>query len=171
MNFPRVRSILAALVLSILLLTTACAQKAPGRFDQVQQETSQQKRGQAVAKDSTQGSEFNKFFPSDADGYQRVFTQEKKGFAEAKLKKDGQDLAVMAISDTTSLPTAAAKFANSTQKISGYPAVELGSTQTAVLVDNRYQVKVLSRNPAFTASDREAWLKKFDLSGLARVKT
>ncbi|MGB3639519.1 MAG: hypothetical protein WBA39_18370 [Rivularia sp. (in: cyanobacteria)] len=171
MNFPRVRSILAALLLSILLLTTACAQKAPSRFDQVQQESSQQKKGQAVAKNATQGSEFNKFFPSASDGYQRVFTQEKKGFAEAKLKKDGKDVAVMAISDTTSLPSAAAKFDKSTKKISGYPALEVGKTQTAVLVDNRYQVKVLSRDSSFSASDREAWLNKFNLSGLARVKS
>ncbi|MEA5596263.1 hypothetical protein [Rivularia sp. UHCC 0363] len=170
MNFPRARRILAALLLSIILLTTACAQKAPGRFDQVQQESSQQKKGQAIAKDATQGSEFNKFFPSASGGYERVFTQEKKGFAEAKLKQDGKDVAVMAISDTTSLPSAAAKFTNSTKKISGYPAVEVGSTQTAILVDNRYQVKVLSRSPSFTATDREAWLQKFNLNGLSRLK-
>jgi len=171
MKFPRVSRILAALVLSLLLLTTACAQKAPSRFDQAQQESSQQKKGQAVAKDATQGSEFNKFFPAASDGYQRVFTQEKKGFAEAKLKKDGKDVAVMAISDTTSNPTAAKKFDKSTKQISGYPAVEVGKTQTAVLVDNRYQVKVLSRDSSFTPSDREAWLKKFNLSGLASVKS
>jgi hypothetical protein len=33
-------------------------------------------------------------------------------------------------------------------------------------VGDRYQVKVLSRDQAFTASDREAWLQKFDLNGL-----
>ncbi|MEM9924240.1 MAG: hypothetical protein AAF915_10905 [Cyanobacteria bacterium P01_D01_bin.50] len=171
MKLPRVSRILAALVLSLLLLTTACAQKAPSRFDQAQQESSQQKKGQAVAKNATQGSQFNKFFPSAGDGYQRVFTQEKKGFAEASLKKDGKEVAKLAINDTTSNPTAAKKFDKSTKKISGYPSVEVGKTQTAVLVNNRYQVKVLSRNPSFTASDREAWLKKFDLSGLARVKS
>ncbi|MEB3218803.1 MAG: hypothetical protein VKN72_21555 [Nostocales cyanobacterium 94392] len=170
MNFPRVYKILAALLLSIVLLTTACAQQAPGRFDQVQQESSQQKKGQAVAKDATQGSEFNKFFPQASDGYQRVFTQEKKGFAEAKLKQDGKDVAVMAISDTISLPSAAAKFSNSTRKISGYPALEVGNTQTAILVSDRYQVKVLSRSPSFTATDRETWIKKFNLSGLSRLK-
>ncbi len=170
MNFSRTRSILAALVLSILLFTTACAQKAPTRFDQVQQESTQQKRGQAVAKDATQGSEFNKFFPSASDGYQRVFTQEKKGFAQAKLKKDGKEVAKISINDTTSNPSAAAKFANSPKKISGYPAIELGK-QTAVLVDDRYQVKIISSDAdAFTAADREAWLKKFDLNGLSRVK-
>lgn len=169
MNFQSTRRILAAVLLSVLLLTTACTPKAPGRFDQVQQESTRQKSGQAVAKNATQGSEFNKFFPSEEAGYQRVYTQEKKGFAEAKLKKDGKDLALLSISDTSSLPTAAAKFANSTQKIGGYPAVEVGNTQTAVLV-GKYQVKALSRSPSFTASDRADWLEKFNLNGLAKLK-
>lgn len=171
MIFPRVRRILAALVLCLLLFTTACAPKTPGRFDQAQQESSKQRSGQAVAKDATQGSEFNKFFPSEEAGYQRVYTQEKKGFAEAKLKQDGKDLAMLAISDAASTPATLAKFANSTKTIAGYPAVEIGNTQTAVLVNNRYQVKVLSRSPSFTVGDREAWIKKFNLDGLARVKT
>ena len=169
MTFPRVRSILAALVLSLLLLTTACTQQAPSRFDQAQQESSQQKKGQAVAKNATQGSKFNKLFPAASDGYQRVFTQEKKGFAEAVLKKDGKEVAKMSVNDTTSNPSAAKKFDKSTKKISGYPAVEVGKKQTAVLVDGRYQVKISSRDDSFTASDREAWLKKFNLSGLARL--
>ncbi|MFH7025396.1 MAG: hypothetical protein ACHBN1_08315 [Heteroscytonema crispum UTEX LB 1556] len=168
MILPRARRILAALLLSVLLLTTACATKAPSRFDAVQQESSRQKTGQAVAKDATQGSEFNKFFPAAEDGYQRVYTQEKKGFAEAKLKKDGKDVAMLSISDTTSIPGAAAKFSNSTKKIEGYPAVTVGNTQTAVLV-GKYQVKVLSRDPSFTASDREDWIEKFNLSGLSKL--
>ena len=166
MILQRGHRVVAALLLSVVLLTTACTPKAPGRFDQVQKESTQQKRGQAVAKTATQGSEFNKLFPKSSDGYQRVYTQEKKGFAEAKLKKGGKDIALLSISDTTSLPTAAAKFKTSTKKIAGYPAVEIGN-QTAVLVSDRYQVKVLSRAPSFTASDRVAWLKKFNLNGLA----
>jgi hypothetical protein len=170
MILPRARRILAALLLSVLLLTTACATKAPSRFDAVQQESSKQKTGQAVAKDATQGSEFNKFFPAAGDGYQRVYTQEKKGFAEAKLKKGGKDVAMLSVSDTTSTPGAAAKFSNSSKKIGGYPAVTVGNTQTAVLV-GKYQVKVLSRDPSFTASDREAWIQKFNLSGLSKLKS
>ena len=169
MNF-KIRKIFAVVLLSVLLLTTACTPKQPGRFDQVQQESSRQKSGQAVAKSATQGGEFNKFFPPAEDGYQRVFTQEKKGFAEAKLKKDGKELALLAISDTKSTPATAASYANSTKKIAGYPAREIGNTQTAILVNNRYQVKVLSRSPSFTASDREAWIKKFNLDGLAQLK-
>ncbi|MBD2344780.1 hypothetical protein [Anabaena subtropica] len=168
MKFPRASRILSAVLLSVLLLTTACTPQAPGRFDQAQQESSRQKTGQAVAKNATQGNEFNKFFPNETAGYQRVYTQEKKGFAEAKLKKDGKDLAMLSVSDTTSTPGAAAKFSKSTKKIGGYPAVEVGNTQTAVLV-GKYQVKVLSRSPSFTASDRANWIEKFNLGGLAEL--
>ncbi len=169
MIFRNARKVLAALLLSMLLLVTACQSQPPSRFDQAQQESSQQKSGQAVAKEATQGSKFNKFFPGTQAGYERVYTQEKKGFAEAKLKKDGKDIALLSVSDTTSLPTAASKFQNSTKQIAGYPALEVGNTQTAVLV-GRYQVKVLSRDPSFTQSDREAWLQKFKLDGLAKLQ-
>ncbi|MBG1268297.1 hypothetical protein [Nostoc sp. WHI] len=169
MILHRERRVLAALLLSVLLLTTACAPKAPGRFDQAQKESTQQKSGQAVTKKATQGSEFNKVFPSASGGYQRVYTQEKKGFAEAKLKKDGKDVAMLSISDTTSTPDAAAKFSKSTKKIGGYPAVEQGKTQTAILV-GKYQVKVLSRISSFTASDRADWIEKFNLNALAKLK-
>ena len=173
MIFPRARRVLTALLLCLLIFTTACTPKTPGRFDQAQQQSTQQRSGQAIAKDATQGSEFNKFFPKPGDGYERVYTQEKKGFSEAKLKKEGKDLAVISISDTqgvkgTSNP--AEKFKSSTQKIAGYPSVTQGSTGTAILVADRYQVKVQSRNPSFTASDREAWIQKVNLDGLSRLK-
>lgn len=171
MIFRNGRRILTALMLSLLLLTTACtATQAPGRFDQAQEQSSQQKSGQAVAKTATQGSQFNRFFPPASGGFGRVFTQEKKGFAEAKLKQGGKDVAMLSISDISSLPVAAAKFKNSTKTIGGYRAVEIGNTQTAVLVGDRYQVKVLSRDPSFSASDRATWLQKFNLNGLAKLQ-
>ncbi|MEH2425012.1 MAG: hypothetical protein V7K48_30155 [Nostoc sp.] len=163
------RKAVAALLLSVLLLTTACNAKAPGRFDQTQKESTQQRKGQAVTKTATQGGEFNKLFPNAGDGYQRVYTQEKKGFAEAKLKKGGKEVALLSISDTTSTPSTVAKFSKSTKKIGGYPAVEVGKTQTAILV-GKYQVKALSRDSSFTASDRADWLEKFNLSRLASLK-
>lgn len=169
MIFRRGRRILAALLLSVLLLTTACAAKTPSQFDQVQKESTQKKSGLAVSKNATQGSEFNKLFPKEQAGYQRVFTQEKKGFAEANLKKGGKVMAQLAVSDTTSTPSAATKYASSTKKIGGYPAATLGNTQTSVLV-GKYQVKVISKDPSFTASDREDWIEKFNLSGLAQLK-
>ena len=49
-----------------------------------------------------EGKKLNPFLPADGtDGYSRTFTQEKDGFVEAKLKKDGQDVAVLSISDAS----------------------------------------------------------------------
>ena len=173
MIFPRMRQILAGLCLSVLLLTTACASEEPSRWDQVQQETTQKQpasgSGTTTAAKPTSGGQFNKFFPQPGGGYERVYTQEKAGFAEAKLKQGGKDVAMLAISDTASNPNAAAKYQQSTRTIAGYPAVETGTNATSVLVGNRYQVKVLSRDPSFTKSDREAWLQKFDLNGLRNL--
>ncbi|NER46447.1 MAG: hypothetical protein F6J92_07095 [Symploca sp. SIO1A3] len=165
----RLRKILAPLLLSVLLLVTACAPQSTSRFDQAQQESTQQKSGQAVSKDATQGAQFNKFFPPAGSGYERVYTQEKKGFAQAKLKKDGKDVATLSINDTSSNPDAAAKYQGSSKKIAGYPVKET-SKSTAILVGDRYQVKVQSRDESFTASDRETWLQKFNLQGLAGLK-
>lgn len=165
----QLRKLLTVCLLVALLLVTSCTPQAPSRFSQAQQESTQKGAG-AVAKESRSGSSFNRFFPSAETDFERVYTQEKTGFAEAKLKKDGKEVAVMAISDTVNNPTAAAKFQQSTEKIGGYPAIKQGSTATAVLVNNRYQVKVLSRDPAFTQKDRQAWLEKFDLNGLAKFR-
>lgn len=167
MIMSRLHKILAPLLLSLLLLVTSCASKAPSRFDQAQQTSSQQKSGQAVVKDATQGANFNKFFPKADSGYQRVYTQEKKGFAQAKLKKDGKDIATLSISDIKSTPDTAKKYQQSTKTIAGYPSATLGNSQTSVLVNNRYQVTVRSTDPSF---NREAWLQKFDLAGLARLQ-
>jgi hypothetical protein len=131
----------------------------------VQQETSERGAPAAVAKEAEQGSSFNQFFPRSVPGYEIVPAQEKKGFAEYKVNQDGKNVAMLAISDTTGTP-AAQKFQASTMRIADYPAVEQGQNATAVLVGDRYQVKVLSRDPAFTKEDRAAWITKFNLRGL-----
>jgi hypothetical protein len=166
----RLRKVLTACLLVTLLLVTGCATQTPSRFERVQRESTQ-RGASSIVKESLSGSSFNKFFPSSGDGYDRVYTQEKTGFAEAKLKKDGKDVAVMAISDTLNNPSAVEKFQQSTEKIGGYPAVKQGNNATAVLVNNRFQVKVLSRDASFRESDRQAWLEKFDLGGLAQVSS
>jgi hypothetical protein len=170
---PRWLKILAPLMLSMTLLVTACGSSAPpkeGKYDKVQKESTQKKSGQAVAKQAVDGSKFNKFFPSAGDGYKTIPSQEKKGFAEYKLNKGTKTVAMFSINDTVSDSSMASKYKSSTKKISGYPAVETGSTMTSVLVADRFQAKVLSRDTSFSKSDREAWLKKFNLSGLANVK-
>ena len=116
------------------------------------------------------GGEFNKFFPEKSGDFTIVYTQEKKGMAQAKLKKAGADVAALTISDVAANPGAADKFKNSSMNIAGFPAAKSGGKGTAILVENRFQVQVRSHADDFTDKDREEWLKKFDLSGLAQLK-
>lgn len=163
----RIGKILTALSLSLFLLVTACAapSTAPPPSTEAPQTSTQVPTGEPLA-----GGQFNKFFPEASGDYQRIFAQEKTGFAEAKLKQDGKDVAVLSINDLANNPSAAKKFQDSSNTIAGYPAVERGKTQTAILVRDRFQVKVQSRDDSFTPSDREAWLEKFDLQGLSQLK-
>ena len=170
MSIKRWQKILAPVFISVLLLVSACGSGAPpSPYDQVQQETSGS-QAPAVAGEAVQGSNFNALFPDAGDGFDVVPSQEKKGFAEYKLKKDGTTMAMLSINDTISNPDAASKFANSDRSVAGYPAVNIGSKQTAILVADRFQVKVQSRDEAFAQSDREDWLSKFNLRGLASLQ-
>ncbi len=159
------------ILLSVVLLFSACSSKAPSPYAQTQKETSGRNAPAAVAKNAEAGGEFNKFFPQGSAGYARVYSQEKKGFAEAKLNKDGKNVAVLSISDTSSLPAAAKKYEKSTTKLGSYPLLDESPLKsTGVLVNNRFQVKVASHDPSFTALDRKAWLEKFNLDGLSKLK-
>ncbi|MBW4464885.1 MAG: hypothetical protein KME07_05530 [Pegethrix bostrychoides GSE-TBD4-15B] len=160
----------APICLSLMLCLTACGPSTPSRYEQTQQETTQRNAPGAVAKDATQGASFNKFFPKSVSGYQIVPAQEKKGFAEYKVNQGGKNVAMLSINDTAGIDGAAAKYQGSSSKIAGYPSVEQGQNITAILVNNRYQVKVQTRDPAFTKADRAAWIAKFDLNGLASLK-
>ncbi|MBE9042210.1 hypothetical protein IQ235_15635 [Oscillatoriales cyanobacterium LEGE 11467] len=165
MSFAYVRRTLAALLLSAVLLVTGCSTTTAPPAS-----SSSSAPSETVSTQVLPGSEFNKFFPSASGEFDRVYTQEKEGFAEAKLKQNGNDVAMLAISDTASTPAAVQKYQQSRKSIAGYPAVEVGSTQTAILVAERFQVKAISRDSSFTGTDREAWLQKFDLNGLARLQ-
>ena len=162
MIFYRWRQILAPVLLSVLLLVTACGGGGAKVNPPIPTPT--------VIGKPVGGGSFNKYFPPAGGGYERVYTQEKDGAAIAKLKKGGKDVAEMSITDTRNNPTARDKFKQSTQKIAGYPAATLGTTMTSVLVADRFQVKVRSLDTSFTSSDREAWLQKFNLSGIASLK-
>jgi hypothetical protein len=165
------RKALVPILLSVVLLFSACSSKEPSKYAVTQKETTGRNAPVAIAKDAEAGGVFNKFFPQGDAGYARVFSQEKKGFAEAKLNKGGKNVAVLSISDTISLPAAAKKYEKSTSKISSYPMLdEAVLKSTGVLVNNRYQVKVASRDPSFTATDRQTWLQKFNLDGLSKLK-
>ncbi len=160
---------LAPMLVCLALLVTACS-SAPNKYDQVQKDTTGFGKPAAVAKQSEKGGTFNQFFPKTEGDYKVIPAQEKKGFAQYKLSQDGKTLAMLTINDTVGLPAAADKYSNATDKIAGYPSVTQGSTATGLLVNDRYQVKVLSRDTSFTEADRATWLQKFDLSGLAQLK-
>lgn len=173
MAFRRWQKILAPLLISVLLLVSACGGSTtpnPG-YEQAQKESTSrqgQRETKQQNKQKVSGGEFNKFFPQSGGGFDRVFTQEQQGFAQAKMKKDGQEVATLSINDVVSDPSAVQKFQNATQKIGGYPVMQKGNNATELLVNNRFKVQVSSKT--LSQSDREAWLQKFDLNGLAKVK-
>lgn len=183
MKLSSARRILAPFLISVLLLVASCGQAPePSRWDKAEQESTQKPgkanqnktdkssaQNQNLPKKAVAGDKLNKYFPSSGGGFDRVFAQEKSGFAEAKLNKGGKNVAMLSINDIAN-PSDGAKFQSSSKQIGGYPAVTQGANGTAVLVANRYQVKVQSRDASFSASDREDWLSKFNLSGLASVK-
>lgn len=165
---PRLPKRLLPILICLLLLISACGGTTqPSRFDQAQQQSKTERPSQAK---QVSGGSLNKYFPSSSGGYKLNYAQEKKGFAQASLKQNGKEVAVMSINDISASPSAAQKFQNSSKNIGGYPAVQQGKKTTAVLVDNRYQVKVQSKDTSFTDSDREAWLQKFNLRGLASLR-
>jgi predicted small lipoprotein YifL len=179
MKFMPMRRVLAPFLIALMLTMTACGQpKQPSRWDDAQKESTQKTKkpdsptapGQNLPKKPVEGGKLNQFFPASGNGYDRVFTQEKDGFAEAKLKKGGKELGMLSITDLASNPQGLDKYQKSTEKIASYPAVKVGNTQTAILVNNRYQVKAQSKDPSFSGTDRAEWIQKFNLSGLANLK-
>ena len=147
--FRNLSRFLTAISLAGILLVTACSSpKTDSAWQPVQAESPP-----AAVEGATEkvllGSQFNQFFPPDGAGYARVYTQEKDGFAEAKLKQNGEELAMLSVSDTAANPSAAEKYRNGSRTIAGFPAADIGSTATGVLMGDRLQVKVLSRSDKF----------------------
>jgi len=160
---------LAPVLVCLALFVTACS-SAPNQYDQVQKDTTGFGKPAAVSKDAQKGGTFNQFFPKKEGDYDLIPTQEKKGFASYKLNKNGSNVAMLTINDTVSLPVAAKKYDTATDNIAGYPSVNQGTTTTALLVNGRYQVKALSKDPSFSQADRVDWLQRFDLKGLAELE-
>jgi hypothetical protein len=167
----KITQTISSIFLIGLLFLTSCSKQPPSRFENAQQQSTQAgDRNTAVVKEAEKGGSFNTFFPASSDGYERVFTQEKKGFVQAKIKKDGKEMAMISVFDTLSNPATKNGFDNAKTEIKGYPAMEKGSKTTAVLVGDRFQVKISSSDPSFTPENRLSWLQKFDLDGLAKLK-
>lgn len=168
MNFKQFPKLLITFTLALSLFVSACTgtTSAPPQGN-----PSVSSPAQPVATQKpVSGGSFNQFFPKSEDEYKVVFAQEKTGFAEAKLNENGQNVAMLSINDVANNPSAATKYQSSTKTIEGFPAVTQGTTTTAILVANRYQVKVQSRSDSFDADDREEWIGKFDLQGLSKLK-
>lgn len=150
-------------VLSLGFVFATC-KKEPTRWDEAASAKAPTVAPQAPALKA--GSAFNALFPADGtDGYKRVFTQEKPGFAECKLQKDGQDVATLSINDLAADPMGPKKFAGATESVNGSPLVTVGKNQSALLVNNRFQVKVSSQT--LDAAARKPIFSKFNLAGFA----
>ena len=161
----------AAALLCLSPLLAGCADDPDySRWEQTQEESS---RDGAVAVENagtaTDASEFNTFFPEQAGGFDMIARQEKGGTAIWDLEKDETLLCTFSITDLATNESAKKKFADPDLEIDGHPAVRQGSKTTALLVNGRYQVKAAGKDEGFSAIDREAWLNKFDLAGLAAL--
>lgn len=164
MIFKRLSKILVVGVLTLSLLVSGCSKTSSTASPPAASVE------EAVAATPVSGGKLNQFFPKGQGEYKVTFRQEKQGFAQAKLSQGGSDVALLSINDIANNPSAAQKFNDSSKAIAGYPAVNQGKSTTAILVGNRYQVKVKSDSESFTESNREEWLQKFNLNSLARLQ-
>ncbi len=154
--------LLGVLGFTLLIGAAGCGNE-PSRWDQAATATLS-----APASPKIEGAKLNAAFPADGtDGYSRVFTAEKEGFVEAKLKKDGQEAATLSISDAAGDSAVTGKFASAADKVSSYPLITVGKNQSAVLVNNRFQVKVSSQT--LDPDARKTLLSKFNLDALAKL--
>lgn len=115
------------------------------------------------------GSAFNRLFPRPGPAEDLVFTQEKRGFSEAKLRQGDQIRALLAIADTITAPEARDKFVASAQQLQGWPLVEQGSQASALLVAGRFQVKVIGQGVGLDPQQRHDLLAAFQLQKLAAL--
>ena len=115
------------------------------------------------------GTAFNRLFPAPEPGEQLVFSQEKRGFSEARLRQGERTLALLAISDTISAPEARVKFSASGERLQGWPVVDQGPQASALLVADRFQVKVLGQGEGLDPARRRQLIGGFDLAGLAAL--
>ena len=125
--------------------------------------------GDVPTNEVVNGTAFNRLFPPAEAGEQVVFTQEKRGFSEARLKQQGETTALLAISDVITAPQARDKYAASEERLGGWPLVEQGAQASAVLVADRFQVKVIGQGPGLDVAQRHELIQAFDLDGLARL--
>lgn len=113
------------------------------------------------------GSAFNRLFPQPQTGEDLIFTQEKRGFSQARLKAGDSTQALLSIADVITAPEAREKFSGARQRLRSWPLVEQGPQASALLVADRFQVKVIGQGAGLDQEQRHALLEAFDLPGLA----
>lgn len=150
------------------LMLIACS-KEPSRWEAAEnraQAAQVQDKAAQPAAPRVAGGKLNAFFPENGPaGATRVFTAEKDGYAEAKLQREGADVATLSISQAA--PEALAKFDSAPDTLQGFPLVTVGNNQSSVLVNKKYQVKVSSKE--LGPAERKSLLDSFDLKGLASL--
>lgn len=154
-------------ILVVAASALAGCYQEPSRWDQAQKPM--RRNAPATSREALAGGEFNKFFPRPGEGYDVIYTQEKTGQAIAMLKKGGAEVATLSIFDTVSNPESADKFKDAGASLEGYPVVAVGESGTALLVGDRFQVQVRSKDANFGRADREQWLRRFDLANLDQL--
>jgi hypothetical protein len=115
------------------------------------------------------GTALNRLFPAPQVGEKLVFTQEKRGFSQARLKQGDEVRALLSISDVTSSPASRAKFSGSGSTLGGWPLVEQGDQSSALLVADRFQVKVIGQGAGLSPDERHELLGAFNLQALAAL--
>lgn len=116
------------------------------------------------------GTAFNRLFPQPEPDEQLVFTQEKRGFSQARLRQAGEVKALLSISDVITNPSARDKFEASRERLGGWPLAEQGPQASALLVADRFQVKVIGQGSGLDLRQRHELLEEFDLKGLAALR-
>jgi hypothetical protein len=116
------------------------------------------------------GSAFNRLFPKPEPGESLVFTQEKRGFSQARLRQGDEVKALLSISDVLTAPEATNKFSGAAEQLKGWPLVEQGNQASALLVAERFQVKVIGQGVGMDSQQRHDLLGAFDLRGLAALQ-
>ncbi|MBX3226806.1 MAG: hypothetical protein KIT84_38695 [Labilithrix sp.] len=153
----------------VVLLGVGACQKKEDRWEQAA--ASAQKAAESAPTSSAPKAEtgsFNKFFPPDGtEGASRVFTADKEGYAEAKLSKDGKEIALLAVTDLNGKDADKKKFEGAADKVDAHPVATFGKNKTMILVKDRYQVSVSSQSLDHDA--RKGVISKFDLRGLSAL--
>ena len=85
------------------------------------------------------------------------------------MKKEGNEVATLSIFDTVSNPEAAENYKAATEKLAGFPMIDIGEQGTGVLVGDRFQIQIRSKDANFDKTQRQEWLAKFDMANLEQL--